>query len=361
VPRRVAIVSPDPSNQAGGVERVCALLGEALEGQGWEAEIVGPTHAPTRWQSRLGLNYPLLSRSATAATRARRDLDLIVTNGFLGLGCPPGVPRIHLYHGTMVGNAQAQRGSVPTRERLRRTVGAGLTEALSGRRATRVACVSDLVAEEVLRRYRLRADAVIPNGIDTATFAPREMHSARERLGLSGDRRYALFVGRLEHGKGSDLVVEGAARGGYELLIAGPTAAPGARHLGVLAPAALAEAYGAADCVLFPSRYEGCSLVVLEALACGRPLLTTRVGWMGTLLRAVPAYDALCIEPAVEQIAARLRAMTHFDSSKPCAAARAFVLANNSLERWAARWGKLIEELQGVRRSSAAHRLPMAQ
>jgi glycosyltransferase involved in cell wall biosynthesis len=345
---RVAIVSPDPSNRAGGVERVCALLGEVLERQGWEVEIVGPAYAPTRWQSRLGRNYPMLSRSATAATRARRDLDLIVTNGFLGIGCPRGVPRIHLYHGTMVGNAHAQRGSVPAHERLRRTVGAGLTEALSGRGAARVACVSELVAEEVLRRYRVRADAVIPNGVDTDTFAPREMHGARERLGLPGDRRYALYVGRLEHGKGSDLVVEGAARGGCELLVAGPTGAPGTHHLGVLAPAALADAYAAADCMVFPSRYEGCSLVVLEALACGRPLLATRVGWMGTLLRAVPEYDALCIEPTVEELARRLRELEGFESAELCAAARAFVLANNSLERWAARWGRLIEGLPGA-------------
>ena len=32
---RAAIVSPDPSNPAGGVERVCVLLGSALERQGW--------------------------------------------------------------------------------------------------------------------------------------------------------------------------------------------------------------------------------------------------------------------------------------------------------------------------------------
>lgn len=345
---RVAIVSPDPSNQAGGVERVCVLLGDVLTRMGWEVEIVGPAYAPTRWQSRLGLNYPLLSRSATAATREQRDLDLIVTNGFLGVGCPRGIPRIHLYHGTMVGNAHAQRGSVPARERLRRTVGAGITEALSGRGATRVACVSELVAEEVLRRYRLRADVVIPNGIDTDTFAAREMHGARERLGLPGDRRYALYVGRLEHGKGSDLVVEGTIRGGCELLVAGPTGAPGAHHLGVLAPAVLADAYAAADCVVFPSRYEGCSLVVLEALACGRPLLTTRVGWMGTLLRAVPAYDALCIEPTVEAIALRLRQLENFQSAELCAAARAFVLANNGLARWATHWGELIDHARSA-------------
>jgi glycosyltransferase involved in cell wall biosynthesis len=316
-----------------------------LERQGWDVEIVGPTRVPTRWQSRLGLGYPMLSRSATASTRAQRDLDLIVTNGFLGIGCPRRIPRIHLYHGTMVGNARAQRGSVPARERLRRTVSAGLTEALAGRRATRVACVSELVAEEVLRRYRLRTDAVIPNGLDTGNFAPRDMQGARERLGLSHDGRYALFVGRLEHGKGSDLLVEGATRGGYELLVAGPTGASGTRHLGVLAPAALVDAYAAADCVLLPSRYEGCSLVVLEALACERPLLSTRVGWMRTLLRAVPEYETLCIEPTAEQIVLRLRELDEIESAELCAAARRFVLSNNSLEQWGARWRSLLDGL----------------
>jgi glycosyltransferase involved in cell wall biosynthesis len=358
---RVAIVSPDPSNQAGGVERVCALLGEVLERRGWDVEIVGPTRMPARWQSRLGLSYPMLSRSATESTRKRRDLDLILTNGFLGIGCPRRTPRIHLYHGTMVGNARAQRGSVPVRERLRRTMSAGLTEALSGRRATRVVCVSELVAAEVLRRYRLRADAVIPNGIDTEVFAPREMRGARERLGLARNGNYALFVGRLEHGKGSDLVVAGAARGGYELLVAGPTGAPGTHHLGVLPPATLADAYAAADCVLFPSRYEGCSLVVLEALACGRPLLTTRVGWMGTLLRAVPAYDALCIEPTLEDITRRLRELEDGESAELCTAARTFVLSNNSLPRWATHWEELIEELPGADNPHRRYSPPIAR
>jgi glycosyltransferase involved in cell wall biosynthesis len=224
-------------------------------------------------------------------------------------------------------------------------VSAGLTEALTGRRATRVVCVSETVAEEVHRYYRLRPDAVIPNGIDTDTFAPRDMYDARARLGLPRDGRFALFVGRLERGKGSDLLMAGAARGGYELLIAGSTGAPGTRHLGILAPEVLADAYAASNCVLFPSRYEACSLVVLEALACGRPLLSTRVGWMQTLLHAVPRYDALCIEPSVEDISTRLRELADIESPELLAAARAFVMVNNSLEHWSERWWKLIGEL----------------
>jgi glycosyltransferase involved in cell wall biosynthesis len=326
------------------VERVCALLAGLLEGQGWDVSIVGPTRSPSRWQFRLGLSYPVVARSATQATRARQPVDLLITNGFLGIGCPRSTPRIHLFHGTMVGNTRAQSGDMPLRERLRRTVSAGLTEALSGRGAARVACVSEIVAEELHRYYRLRADAIIPNGIDTSVFAPRDAGGARDRLGLPRDGRYALFVGRMEHGKGSDLLVEGAARGGYELLIAGSTGAPGTRHLGTLDPAALADAYAASDCVLFPTRYEGCSLVVLETLACGRPLLSTRVGWMRTLLDAVPEYGPLCIEPSVESMASALRALGETNSAGPCSAARAFVLEHNSLERWSERWQSLIAE-----------------
>ncbi len=343
--RRVAIISPAPSNRAGGVERVCALLGDVFERQGWDVSIVGPTCRLTRLQFRLGLNYPALSWSATKTTRDRNDLDLIVTNGFLGIGCPRSIPRIHLYHGTMVASTRAQSRETPMRERLRRAGSAGFTEALAGRSASRAVCVSETVAEEVHRYYRLRPDAIIPNGIDTEIFAPRDRTEARDRLGLARAGRYALFVGRLEHGKGSDLLVEGAARGGYELLVAGPTGAPGTRHLGILAPEALSDAYAASDCVLFPSRYEACSLVVLEALACGRPLLSTRVGWMRTFLGAIPEYERLCIEPSIGDISTRLSALTDIESAGLLANARAYVLENNSLEHWARRWHELIEEL----------------
>jgi glycosyltransferase involved in cell wall biosynthesis len=337
------------------MERVCVLLAGALERHGWDVSIVGPERRVTRWEFRLGLRYPALSWSATQTARAQRDVDLIVTNGFLGIGCPRQIPRIHLYHGTMVGMAKAQSDDMPARERLRRIVSGGLTETLAGRGATRLVCVAETVDEEVHRYYRLRADATIPNGVDTNVFAPRDMDRARDRLGLPRDRRYALFVGRMEYGKGSDLLVDAAGRAGYELLVAGSTGTTGARHLGILAPEALADAYAASDCVLFPSRYEACSLVVLEALACGRPLVTTRVGWMKTLLRAVPGYDALCIEPNIEDISTRLRDLADIESAGSISGARAFVLENNSLERWSQRWLKLIEEMEPSPANKGAH------
>jgi glycosyltransferase involved in cell wall biosynthesis len=241
----------------------------------------------------------------------------------------------------MVGDTNAAARFIPTRERLRRIAGAGAVEALCGRGAITVS-VADRTAEEVRRFYRVAVDEVIPNGIDTANFSPGDRAGAREALGLDQDRRLALFVGRVEPRKGSDVVVRGARQAGYELLIAGPDPAPGASHLGVLDPIRLAQAYRAADCLLFPTRYEACSLAILEALASGLPVLTTSVGWMSTFLAAVPRYRALCVEPRVDSIVSRLRSLPQLARADLLADAQRFVTAENSLARWGERWRALL-------------------
>jgi glycosyltransferase involved in cell wall biosynthesis len=344
--KHAVIVSPDPNNAAGGVERMCVLLSRVLEADGWAVDIVGPALEPARWLARLGAGYLASSLSATRAAHRPRP-DLIVTNGFLGMSVPGGPQRVHVYHGTMVGGTRADSVGLSLAERTRRTFGAGLPEAIAGRGAT-VVCVSDLAASEVRRFYGVRSDAVIPNGIDTTVFRPRERAESRARLGIAETGRYCLFVGRVQHGKGADLLEPASREAGYELLVAGAGEAPGARHLGVLDAESLADAYSAADCVLFPSRYEACSYVVLEALACGVPLLTTEVGWMPTFLRAVPEYGALCVQPTHDDIVARLRQLTDLDTERLTSSAQEWVEEHNSLERYAERWRMLLENMSSL-------------
>lgn len=337
------IVSPDPSNAAGGVERMCVLLSRVLEADGWTADIVGPEHEPARWLARLGAGYLASSISGMRAARRLRP-DLIVSNGFLGMSLPGDPRRVHVYHGTMVGGTRGDSSGLSRAERARRIFGAGISEAIAGRGAT-VVCVSDLAADEVRRFYRVRSDAVIPNGIDTSVFRPRGRAESRVRLGLAEAGRYCLFVGRIQQGKGADLLEPASREAGYELMIAGSEGAPGARHLGVLDPESLAYAYSAADCVLFPSRYEACSYVVLEALACGVPLLTTEVGWMPTFLHAVPEYRALCVQPTHDDIVVRLRQLTELDTDRLTSKAQEWVVEHNSLKRYAERWHELLGDV----------------
>jgi glycosyltransferase involved in cell wall biosynthesis len=338
--RVAALLSPHPESRAGGVERFCGLVADVLNDGGWQAQIVGPSGEPGRWAYRTGLGPLRQSRSAGAAAAAVHP-QLIVSNGFLGaLG--PRATRIHVYHGTLAGYTKTAVG-VSRRERARWALGGGAAEALAARGATTVA-VSDRVADEVRRHYRATVDAVIPNGVDTDLFAARDRGAARARLDLPVDERIALYVGRLDPGKGAAEMPAACAAAGWTLAVAGPDAPPApGRHLGVLAHEALAWAYAACDAVLFPTRYEGCSYVVLEALAAGVPVFTTEVGWLPTLLAAVPEYRALLAAPGdVGAFTRLLRDGVSEAQVSAVAHASAFVREHNSLPAWAAKWRGLV-------------------
>lgn len=337
---RAAILSPDPDRPSGGVERFAQLLAGALRDGGWEADIVGYGDEPSVTIDRVGLGSAVRSRAASRAAAALGP-DLVVGNNWLGFGVPRGLPHVQVFHGTIAGQTKAAPGGLPRREQLRRRTFQAATEAFAARGAT-VVGVSGSTAEELRRHYRITADAVIPNGVDTATYRPRDREAARARFGITGPS--ALFVGVAEWRKGSDVLAAGAREGGVELLHAGDRELDGSRALGVLTPDELAEALSAVDCMLFPTRWEACSYAILEALACGTPVLTTKVGWMDDLLARVPGYAPLLLEPDVPSIAAALHRLQTQDLSGPVAAARDLVRAEHDLRTWAARWQQLCED-----------------
>jgi len=358
------IVSRYAPGFIGGVERSCALLASVLEDRGLQVSTVWPERGPGRWIYRPGLGSLWLSREVATDGRVSAA-DLVVTNGIFGWGFPVSVPRIHVFHGTLAEMARAdaagltpaqQRAAgLPRRELLRRRWGGGIAETLAGRHAT-VVCVSESTAAEIRRYYRVRADAVIPNGVDLTTFSPRPRADARAQLDLPAGERLALFAGRLNASKGSGFLLDACERAGYRLMIAGPAQDPRALYLGALSPAELSVAYSAADCVVLPSLYEACSYVLLEALACGVPVLTTRVGSVPSLLRSVPEYQALCVEPREDDLAAKLDDLRHADTAAVVGQARAWVTGSHGLAQYAANWNALLDKL-GVadrRRSHAA-------
>lgn len=324
-----------------------------LEDRGLRVSTVWPERGPGRWVFRSGLGSLWLSRQV-ATDRRVTAADLVVTNGIFGWGFPASVPRIHVFHGTVaemaradaagLARAQLHAAGLPRRELLRRRWGGGVAETLAARHAT-VVGVSESTAEEIRRRYRVRADAVIPNGIDLSIFTPRPRAEARAQLDLPAGERLALFAGRLNASKGEGFLAAACERAGYRLMIAGPTQDPGALYLGALSANQLSVAYSAADCVVLPSLYEACSYVLLEALACGVPVLSTRVGTVPSLLRSVPEYDALCVEPREDDVAAKLDYLRRADTEAVIGRARAWVIENHGLDQYAANWNALLDQL----------------
>jgi glycosyltransferase involved in cell wall biosynthesis len=199
---------------------------------------------------------------------------------------------------------------------------------LSARRARRLIAVSAETASEVTRLLRVPAERidVVYHGVDP-TFRPLpagEVAAFRQRRGLP--ERFVLFVGTLEPRKNLVRLVEAFARisdgmdgrmrarlvlaGGkgwlYDELFARVEALGLDKEVvfpGYVASDELPLWYNAATVLAYPSLYEGFGLPVLEAQACGTPVLTSNV----SSLPEAAGGAALMVDPYdVEALAAGL-------------------------------------------------------
>ena len=131
---------------------------------------------------------------------------------------------------------------------------------------------------------------VLRNGVDTRLFRPLGRSAARAALGLT--RPTLISVGLLIERKGHHRVIEAmASLPGFELLVVGEgperprlealIARLGltdrVRLLGARPHADLANCYAAADALVLASSREGWANVLLEAMACGTPVIAARI------------------------------------------------------------------------------------
>ena len=146
------------------------------------------------------------------------------------------------------------------------------------------------------------------NGVDLALFHPIDRPNARKALGLN--RFTLLSVGLLDTRKGHDLVIQAMPNlPDAELLIAGSgpdrqklenlardlNVADRVRFLGPLPHAELRQYYGAADALVLASSREGWANVLLESMACGTPVVASRV-WGTPEVVAAPEAGILMPE-----------------------------------------------------------------
>ena len=178
--------------------------------------------------------------------------------------------------------------------------------------------------------------AVIPPGVDLQQFHPMDKTAARAELGLPTNERQILFVGRIEALKGIDTLIRATDRvvrtkaigarirvqiiggdvdesleqlGSEMARLRRLTADLGlqerVRFLGSRRQRELPPYYAAADVVVMPSYSESFGMVALEAMACGRPVVASRVGGLEYLVQdGITGFHVQ--EGNAEEMAARL-------------------------------------------------------
>jgi D-inositol-3-phosphate glycosyltransferase len=169
--------------------------------------------------------------------------------------------------------------------------------------------------------------SVIPCGVDTELFQPMSQAAAKDLLEMPPEP-VLLYVGRLEPIKGLETLLEATARiGGAARLyiVGGDSDEPSSPHaarlrtrvaalgldrrvrfLGAQPQRRLRYFYAAADATVMPSYYESFGMVALEAMACGSPVVASRVGGLTTTVKdgvtgyLVPEGDAVALSERLE-------------------------------------------------------------
>jgi D-inositol-3-phosphate glycosyltransferase len=257
------------------------------------------------------------------------------------------VPRIQMFHTLGLVKREVMDEDVDGESDVRITI-----ERQAVRESAALVAASEIELAELRDLYDADPAKVhiIPCGVDPTLFRPMRQADARERLGRDQCERIVLFVGRIEQIKGIDVLLRAFGllffrrpdlRRDVCLLVVGGALDPqddasesdkihelrrlvhehrmeaNVNFVGSLDQETLALYYAAADLCAVPSLTESFGLVALEAMACGTPVVGTRVGGLQTIIEdgesglLVPAGDYQALAEAIANVLTDHRLRTH--------------------------------------------------
>ncbi len=231
-----------------------------------------------------------------------------------------GVPHVVTFHTLMELKARARVGEddSPNRSAVERELMAT---------ADLITASSPHEKSAMVRLYQAPEERIrlLSCGVDLSLFKPLDMEESRKQLGLNGEK-VILYVGRIEPIKGLDLLLRSAAimeEAHIKALIVGGNMEQEAEverlkemakelgiedsleFVGLVDQRQLPVYYNAADVCVVPSHYESFGLVALEAMACGTPVVASRVGGLSAVVhhgRTGYLVSGRCPEPYADSV-----------------------------------------------------------
>jgi glycosyltransferase involved in cell wall biosynthesis len=191
--------------------------------------------------------------------------------------------------------------------------------------------VSEAMRQYAIREFDAAPDRVhtVVNGFNTSVFRPLDQAALRARLGVAADEKMMVYVGRFVEAKGMRelvtafqqlaardprvtlaLVGDGVMKDELTALVRASGLADRVHLPGGLAPEQVADWINAGDLLTLPSWSEGYPNVLVEAIACGRPVVATDVGGVKEIVHPgngvmVPARDAQRLADALWDVLQR--------------------------------------------------------
>ena len=245
-------------------------------------------------------------------------------------------------------------------------------ELLNRREPPFVAAVSEYVKRQVFEACSIPSDrvCVVFNGVAIEPLAVPEAAERRTRLrkqfGSDDDARVVLFVAHNFKLKGLIELIEAAAVPGcdWTCWVAGrddatryrrlaDASAGGGRFVFIGSKIPVADLYAAADLLAHPTYYDPCSRVVLEALCCGLPVVTTKHNGAAEVMRAGVHGEIIDTPRDVESLRGAIRSCLSSQSRAACESDAAAMCERLSMSRHARELIALYETALSAKRAGS--------
>lgn len=182
------------------------------------------------------------------------------------------------------------------------------------RKSAAIICISESTRDDLINFVGVRDDQsvhVIPNGVSKC-FRPVEIEpSSRPFILFVGERggykNFSLLLAALSFMPDLELhCLGGGPLLDHEIANCSPSVRARVRHLGFVTDEALNKAYNQAVCLVYPSRYEGFGIPVVEAMKAGCPVVSLNckavIETGGHALEILPDDDPMALALAVERV-----------------------------------------------------------